>query len=125
MFKDYQELNNLPNNKGVLFYPTFGSIYAPFWNNDTTGTFVGLGPHSNKSNILRAVLDSICFRIYDNIGSKEMPQIEVFRADGGMTKNNSMMQFQSDLLNIPIKICRLDTPWGVGKGALKGLNLAV
>lgn len=40
-----------------------------------------------------------------------------------MTKNEKMMQFQSDLLKIPIKICRLDTGWGVAKGVIKGLNL--
>lgn len=52
-----------------------------------------------------------------------MPEIESFRADGGMTKNNNMMQFQADLLNIGVKVCVLDTLWGVGKGALKGLGL--
>lgn len=70
MFKDYQDLNNLTESKGILFYPTFGNIYAPFWKANTTGTFVGLGPHSDKLNILKAVIDSICFRINDNISCK-------------------------------------------------------
>ena len=123
LFKNYDELDDLPDSRGVLFYPTFGSIFAPYWQSQMTGSLVGLGLHTSKPNILRAVLDSICFRIKDNINCEEMPKIVSFRADGGMTNNKKMMQFQTDLLDIPIKISKLDTVWGVAKGAMKGLGL--
>lgn len=87
LLKQFDELNNLPESNGVYFYPTFGSIFSPYWNTNVTGTFVGLGLHSNKANIIRAVLDSICFRVFDNISHQSLPPIESFRADGGMTKN--------------------------------------
>lgn len=74
-FNSYDEINNLPDSNGVYFYPTFGSVLAPFWSDKMTGAFVGLGLHSGKPNMLRAALDSICFRVYDNISVSELPKI--------------------------------------------------
>ena len=88
-----------------------------------TGSFVGLGLHSSRQNMLRAVLDSICYRVYDNVRAEELSKVEEFRVDGGMTKNKGMMQFQADLLGVKIKVCRLDTMWGVAKGAMKGVGV--
>lgn len=75
--------------------------------------------------MLRAVLESIAYRVHDNLHSKELPQIKSFRADGGITNNPIIMQLQADLMGKDVIICQLDTCWGVAKGVLKSLNLPI
>lgn len=73
--------------------------------------------------MLRAVLESIAFRVHDNLQSKELPPVKTFKADGGVTVNPQLMQLQADLLGRDVTICKLDTCWGVAKGVIRSLSL--
>lgn len=122
-FNEFDELNQVEESKGVVFYPTFGRIYSPYWINNMTGGFLGLSLYTNKQHMLRAVIESIAFRVCDNTESKELPKISLFKADGGMTVNPQLMQLQADLLNTKVVVCRLDTCWGVAKGVMRSLKM--
>lgn len=123
LFTNFQELNSVESNGGVVFYPTFGRIYSPYWQNNMTGGFVGMSLFTNKQHMMRAVLESIAFRVHDNLQSKQLPEIKCFKADGGITNNPLMMQLQADLIGKKVTVCKLDTCWGVAKGAMKALKI--
>lgn len=69
-YENLSELNNLESNGGIMFYPTFGRIYSPYWENNMTGGFIGMSLFTKKQHVLRAVLESIAYRVHDNIQSK-------------------------------------------------------
>lgn len=88
-----------------------------------TGAFLGLSLYTNRQHMLRAVIESIAYRVSDNTQSEELPKITSFKADGGMTVNPQLMQLQADLLNTRVTVCRLDTCWGVAKGVMRCLQM--
>lgn len=124
LFNSFEELNVVEDNGGLVFYPTFGRIMSPYWQNNTTGGFIGMSLFTKREHMLRAVLESIAYRVHDNLKSKELPAITAFKADGGATANPQLMQLQADLLNRDVVVCKLDTCWGVAKGVIRALKLA-
>lgn len=73
---------------------------------------------TQKSHIVSSILESIIFRVYDNIRLESCKDITVIFADGGMTRNQNLMQKQCDLLNKKLIHRERDTCWGVAKGVL-------
>ncbi|HEY9685039.1 MAG TPA: glycerol kinase GlpK [Drouetiella sp.] len=109
---------SLASNEGVFFVPAFVGLGSPYWNSDVRGTITGLTRGTTRAHLARAALESMAFQIADvakgmaenGIGLKEL------RVDGGATRNDFMVQFQADLLNVPvIRSAQLEsTAWGVG-----------
>jgi glycerol kinase len=93
------------DNGGVYFVPAFSGLYAPYWKTSARGVIAGLTRHSNKSHIARAALEATAFQtreVLEAMAKDSGIPLAVLRADGGMVENNLLMQFQADILNIPV-----------------------
>lgn len=104
--KDIQALAEaVENNGGAYFVPAFSGLYAPYWENSARGVIAGLTSYVNKSHIARAVLEATAYQTLDVLEAMEKDaniEITSLRVDGGMTVNELLMQFQSDMVNVPV-----------------------
>ncbi|WPU92404.1 glycerol kinase GlpK [Mucilaginibacter sabulilitoris] len=110
------------DTQGVYFVPAFAGLGAPYWKPDVRGTIVGLSRGTTASHIARAALESIAFQTMDVLKAMEADsgmEIKELRVDGGATKNDLLMQFQSNLLN-----CKVIRPNVVETTALGAAYLA-
>jgi glycerol kinase len=93
------------DNGGIYFVPAFSGLYAPYWRSDARGVIAGLTRFANKGHLARAVLESTAYQTREVLEAMEKDsEIQLFslRTDGGMVENELLMQFQSDILNIPV-----------------------
>jgi glycerol kinase len=93
---------SVKDNGGVYFVPAFSGLYAPYWKTSARGVIAGLTRYANKGHLARAVLEATAFQTREVVEAMAMDsgiQIDVLRADGGMTQNDLLMQFQADILN--------------------------
>lgn len=96
---------SVPDSGGVCIVPAFSGLYAPYWRGDVRGTVIGLTHHSTAAHLVRASLESCAFQTYDLIGAANADTsvpLDALRVDGGMTRNEILMQFQADLLGVPV-----------------------
>lgn len=117
----------LDANDGVYFVPALVGMGSPWWNSDVRGTIVGITRGTNRAHFVRAALEAMAYQVKDVAEQMEkykLPFSEL-RVDGGATKNNLMLQFQSDVLEI--KIIRSGqseaTAWGAAAMAGLGAGL--
>jgi glycerol kinase len=93
---------SVPDSGGVVFVPAFSGLFAPYWRDDARGVIVGLTRFANKGHIARAALEATAYQTYDLVeamlADTGLAQLGELRADGGMTKNDLLMQFQADVL---------------------------
>lgn len=98
-------VRSVSDNAGVYFVPAFNGIGAPYWNSNARGLITGLTQGATRAHIVRAALESVGFRVYDILQAMaedaQMPFSEL-RVDGGVSRNNAAMQFQSDLLGTEV-----------------------
>jgi glycerol kinase len=90
------------DNGGVYFVPAFSGLYAPYWKENARGVVTGLTRYANKGHLARAVLEATAFQTCEVVEAMEKDsQISLakLRVDGGMVKNDLLMQFQADILN--------------------------
>ncbi|MFN3848497.1 MAG: glycerol kinase GlpK [Spirosomataceae bacterium] len=93
------------DNGGAYFVPAFSGLYAPYWKNSARGVIAGLTRYVNKGHIARAVLEATAYQTRDVLDAMESDsgiEISSLRVDGGMVVNELLMQFQSDMLNVPV-----------------------
>ncbi len=96
----------VPDAGGVFFVPAFTGLGAPYWDPHATGLVIGLGRATEVGHIARAALESIAFQVADVMEAMERDTGEPFRelrVDGGAAANDTLMQFQADLLGIPVR----------------------
>jgi glycerol kinase len=97
---------SVQDSGGVVFVPAFSGLFAPYWRDDARGVIVGLTRFANKGHIARAALEATAYQTYDLVeamlADTGLAQLGELRADGGMTKNELLMQFQSDVLGSPV-----------------------
>lgn len=96
---------SVEDNGGVYFVPAFSGLYAPYWRSDARGIIAGLTRYVNKGHIARAALEATAFQTYEVLQAMEKDagiELSSLRVDGGMVVNELLMQFQSDLLNVPV-----------------------
>lgn len=94
--------SNLSDTNGVYFVPAFTGMGAPYWNTYARGAIVGLTRGSNKNHIIRAGLESMAYNTYDILQCMQLNKnlhIKELRVDGGVSRNEFLMQFQSDIIN--------------------------
>ena len=93
-------------SEGVVFVPAFSGLFAPYWRDDARGVIVGLTRFANKGHIARAALEATAYQTLDlaeaMLADTGLEQLGELRADGGMTKNELLMQFQADVLGSPV-----------------------
>ena len=96
---------SVDNNGGVYFVPAFSGLFAPYWKSDARGLVVGLTQFANQGHIARAALEATAFQTREVLDAMEkdsgIPLTEL-KVDGGMVSNNLLMQFQADLLKVPV-----------------------
>jgi glycerol kinase len=93
------------DNGGVYFVPAFSGLFAPYWRDDARGAIVGLTAYANRGHIARAALESVAWQSKEVVDAAndvaDVPFSEL-RVDGGMTANELLMQFQADVLDVPV-----------------------
>ncbi|MEO7147491.1 MAG: glycerol kinase GlpK, partial [Terrimesophilobacter sp.] len=93
------------DNGGAYFVPAFSGLFAPYWRPDARGALVGLTRFVNKGHIARAVLESTAFQtreVLDAVNADSGVPLGELKVDGGMIANNLLMQFQADILGVPV-----------------------
>ncbi|MEJ7849556.1 MAG: glycerol kinase GlpK [Pyrinomonadaceae bacterium] len=124
---DIEELSNLSeDNGGVYFVPAFTGLGTPHWNQEARGLIIGLTRGTGKSHIARAALESIAYQTADLLEAMKADSgigLPELRVDGGAVRNDSLMQFQADILRIPV--VRSQTPETTALGAAYLAGLAV
>lgn len=97
--------NTVEDNGGIYFVPAFSGLFAPYWRQDARGAIVGLTRFINKGHIARAALEATAFQtreVLDAMNADSGVDLLVLKVDGGMVKNNLLMQIQSDVLQVPV-----------------------
>jgi len=115
---------SVPDNGGVYMVPAFTGLGAPHWDPYARGTMFGLTRGSTAGHIARAVLESIAFQTADLlVAMKEDSGIDIkeLRVDGGATSNDLLMQFQADLLGVPVVRPKVRETTALGAAFLAGL----
>ena len=123
---------SVPSSGGVMFVPAFTGLGAPYWDADARGAIVGLTRGSTVAHIARAALESIAFQSAallaamsrDAVAAGGAPVAEL-RVDGGACVNDLLMQFQADLLGIPVVRPRVIETTALGAACLAGLSCGV
>jgi len=93
------------DNGGAYFVPAFSGLFAPYWRPDARGALVGLTRYVNKGHVARAALESIAFQtreVLDAVNADSGVPLTELKVDGGATVNDLLMQFQADMINVPV-----------------------
>jgi glycerol kinase len=118
----------VPDSGGVYFVPGFTGLGAPYWDPRARGAIIGLTRSSSPAHIARAALESIAFQSAELLESMQKdagyPLTEL-RVDGGAAANNLLMQFQADLLGVPVLRPQIVETTALGAAYLAGLSLSL
>jgi glycerol kinase len=96
---------SVEDNGGAYFVPAFSGLFAPYWRPDARGALVGLTRYVNKGHIARAALEAIAFQtrdVVDAVNADAGIDLTELRVDGGATTNDTLLQFQADILGVPV-----------------------
>jgi glycerol kinase len=115
---------SLDSNEGVYFVPALVGLGAPHWDAYARGTITGLTRGTTRAHLARAALESMCYQTRDVVGAMErdsgIPITEI-RADGGAVSNSFLMQFQADILGVPVEVPQVAETTSLGAAYLAGL----
>jgi len=115
---------SVPSSAGVYVVPAFVGLGAPHWDMYARGAIFGLTRGSKKEHIVRAVLESIAYQTRDVVEvmcEECRTELKTLRVDGGASKNNFLMQFQADILNVPVERPKVNETTALGAAYLAGL----
>mgnify|MGYP002508243311 CR=1 FL=1 len=128
MFRDSAEseqyAKRVDSTDGVYMVPAFVGLGTPYWDSDVRGAFFGLTRGTTKEHFIRATLESLAYQTHDVLDAMEEDSgipLERLRVDGGAVKNDFLMQFQSDLLNVPVERPEINETTALGAAYLAGL----
>jgi glycerol kinase len=114
----------VPDNGGVYLVPAFVGLGAPYWDPYARGTIVGLTRGSTAGHIARATLESMCYQtrdVLEAMTADSKVDLKTLRVDGGAVVNNLLMQFQADILGVPVQRPRVAETTALGAAYLAGL----
>jgi glycerol kinase len=107
---------SLADNGGIYFVPALAGLGSPHWRPDVRGTISGLARGTTRAHLVRAALEAAAYQTADVLDT--MPPLALLRADGGMTRNRWLMQFQADVLGIPVETAREPEQTALGAALL-------
>lgn len=116
--------NKVESSDGVYLVPAFAGLGAPHWNQHARGMMVGMTRGTNRAHLARAAQDAIAYQVLDLLNAMKADsgiEIKELRVDGGATVNNTLMQFQSDLLRVPVIRPKITETTALGAAYLSGL----
>jgi len=96
---------SVADSGGVYFVPAFSGLFAPYWRSDARGVIAGLTRYVNKGHIARAVLEATAWQtkeVVDAMNADSGVELTSLKVDGGMVYNETLMQFQADVLDVPV-----------------------
>jgi len=109
LIKESPEIEDLAktvdDNGGVYFVPAFSGLFAPYWRNEARGVIAGLTRYVNKGHIARAALEATAWQskeVVDAMNADSGVELTSLKVDGGMVHNELLMQFQADVLDVPV-----------------------
>ena len=124
-----QIAQSVPDTAGVFLVPAFTGLGAPYWDMYSRGTIVGMTRGTGRAHIVRAALEAICYQSHDlysamvaDRGGEKPVQMNV---DGGASANSFMMQFQSDILGIPVVRPVVLETTALGAALLAGIGVGL
>ncbi len=100
-----EHARSVEDNGGAYFVPAFSGLFAPYWRSDARGAIVGLTRFVNKGHLARAVLEATAFQtreVLDAMNADSGVDLTALKVDGGMVVNELLMQFQADILGVPV-----------------------
>ncbi|MEQ0563896.1 glycerol kinase GlpK [Amycolatopsis sp. NEAU-NG30] len=100
-----EHARSVEDNGGAYFVPAFSGLFAPYWRSDARGAIVGLTRFVNKGHLARAVLEATAFQsreVIDAMNADSGVPLKSLKVDGGMVVNELLMQFQADILGVPV-----------------------
>lgn len=128
MFKDAKDSEayaaKVESNEGVYLVPAFVGLGTPYWDSDVKGAVFGLTRGTTKEHLVRATLESLAYQTKDVLSAMEADsgiELKTLRVDGGAVKNNFLMEFQSDILNVPVERPVVNETTALGAAYLAGL----
>ena len=128
LFRDVAETEqhamSLSSSEGVYVVPAFVGLGTPYWDSEVRGAIFGLTRGSSRSHLIRATLESTAYQTRDVLSVMERDsgiQLKALRVDGGMVRNNFLMQFQSDMLGVNVERPKVQETTALGAAYLAGL----
>jgi len=128
LFSDANETEghakSLETSEGVYFVPAFVGLGTPYWDSEVRGSIFGLTCGSSRSHLIRATLESVAYQTKDVLSVMEKDSgihLKALRVDGGMVRNNFLMQFQSDMLGVDVERPVVQETTALGAAYLAGL----
>lgn len=128
MFKEAKDSEayaaRVSSTDGVYMVPAFVGLGTPYWDSDVRGAVFGLTRGTSKEHFIRATLESLAYQARDVLSAMEQDSgiaLKTLRVDGGAVQNNFLMQFQSDILNVPVERPIVSETTALGAAYLAGL----
>lgn len=128
MIKEAQDseiyASRISSTDGVYVVPAFVGLGTPYWDSEVRGAIFGLTRGTSKEHLIRATLESLAYQTRDVLNAMESDSginLKTLRADGGAVKNNLLMAFQSDILNVPVDRPKVNETTALGAAFLAGL----
>jgi len=121
-------ISGIKDTNGVYLVPAFVGLGAPYWNPDARGIITGLTRGANARHIVRAALESMAFQtkeVFDLMSQESGLQIKLLAVDGGACRNNFLMQFQADMLAVPIVRPLMVETTAAGAAYLAGVSVGL
>lgn len=115
---------SVEDNGGIYFVPAFSGLYAPYWKSDARGVIAGMTRYVNKGHIARAALEATAFQTREVLDAMEVDSgvnLKALKVDGGMVFNELLMQFQSDILDVPVVRPKVAETTALGAAYAAGL----
>ena len=115
---------SVEDNGGIYFVPAFSGLYAPYWKADARGVIAGMTRYVTKAHIARAALEATAFQTREVLDAMEMDsgvKLKALKVDGGMVFNELLMQFQSDILDVPVVRPKVAETTALGAAYAAGL----
>lgn len=116
----------IDDTHGLFFVPAFSGLAAPYWDSYARGMMIGITGNTSREDIVRATLESTAYQVRDVLEVMEKDSgtaITVMRCDGGASKNNFLMQFQADILGIPVEVPQITETTALGAAFMAALGI--
>ncbi len=120
--------NEAQKEDELYFVPAFTGLGAPYWQPDAKGILYGINRTTGRAEIVRAAIESIAYQIWAVVEAMEKDagiSLKELRVDGGATGNGYLMQFQSDLLGLPVCVAAMEEMSGIGAAYAAGVALGI
>ncbi len=117
--------DEIGDETSLYIVPAFSGLGSPYWDPKARGAILGITPYTEKKHITRAALEAVAYMVRDTVELiKKRVEIQNLRVDGGMSKNQFLMQFQADILNAPVKVSTVSemTARGAALAAAVGMG---